>query len=531
MNINKKKNTYATIRKKLQERSQEGRRNDSKIHNQVHKLINKEIIIDYDTNEKVNAKIILNKYLNIITHLTKENINLKKIIEKIKLQNDKNESILTKYEHELKTKNDIIAKITNKHGIHILGENLNGCNIPDEEEQGRHPIIQEDMSMLKEDDSNLPNRGRTNCFPHDGEHIQTINSPTSCNVIGAGANTQWEDKLGRTTTGIPPSCRKMNLQSDHEEGVNRNRKMTVSNMCQEKTIPHEDENRIPVREKGGLTNWINYRHKFTWHEKTIKNEIPLFNAKNSNLYLHGQSKLQENDKCLDELNCLINNSPSAADLSDVKIVPHGGRRLEEIERYHKKCEEEYKNIHTPNNFVDKTNSLITVRTERNISQCATQGKKVIENTSSFLYDDLSKMRNFPRLRNDDNEGESSEDKYNKRDELFWSGKEKQATYTDRPVDVHAGRMSVDSPDNNTSIVNKMATVVMQKDSGGEANYHTTQTHIDAEVAEGGRENYEAENSSPSDKKNVQDDLEDDNYEDLENIMFTILKLRQKGVSK
>lgn len=42
------------------------------------KLINKELIIDYTTNQKVNAKLMLNKYLNVINYLMKENINLKK---------------------------------------------------------------------------------------------------------------------------------------------------------------------------------------------------------------------------------------------------------------------------------------------------------------------------------------------------------------------------------------------------------------------------------------------------------------------
>ncbi|GAB69022.1 hypothetical protein PCYB_144500 [Plasmodium cynomolgi strain B] len=517
-----------TIRKKLQERAQERRKNDSKIHNQVHKLINKEIIVDYDTNEKVNAKFILNKYLNIITHLTKENINLKKIIEKIKLQNDENESTLTKYEHELRTKNDIIGKITKKYGVHILGENFNGCSVPDEEVKGRHPIIQQDMAVLKEDNTSLPIGGRTNCVPHGVENHQMGYSSNCCNVIDAGSNTQWGDKIGGFTTGNFPSSRRINLQSDHPEGVNRSSKMTVSQMSHDKTVPHEDANRTMLGEKRGLTNLTDYRDKFTWQEKTIKNEMPLFKAKDSNLYLHGQSKIQNNDNCLDELNCLINSSPSAADLSDVKIVPHGEARFEEIERYHKKCEEEYKDVHTPSNFVDKANSLISVRTERDMYQGATQEKNPIGNVPSFLYDDLSKMRSFPTVRSDDHAEESSEDKYSKRDELFWSGEEKQDGCTDRATRVHADRMPVGSPDNHVSVVSKMATAVMQSDSEGEANHDTTPTQMDAEVADGGRENCNAANSSAPDKKSVNDDLEDDNYEDLENIMFTILKLRKKG---
>ncbi|ANQ11045.1 Uncharacterized protein PCOAH_00055050 [Plasmodium coatneyi] len=530
MNKNKSKNTSATIRKKLQERAQEGRKNDNKIHNQVHKLINKEIIVDYDTNEKVNAKYILNKYLNIITHLTKENINLKKIIEKLKLQNDKNESTLSKYEHELKTKNDIIRKITNKYGAHILGEDFNGCNVPDEEVQGRHPIIQEDMTVLKRVNTSLPIGGGTNYFPHGGENDQIGYSSNCCSVINAGANTQGGNKIGGFTTGNSPSSRKVNHQSDHAEGVNRTNKMTVPNMCQDKNVPHEDANRTMLGEKRGLTNLTNYRDKFTWQEKTIKNEIPLFKAKNSNLYLHGQSKLQNNDNCLDELNCLINSPPSDAHLSDVKIVPHGGRRLEEIERYHKKCQEEYKNVHTPSNFIDKANSLISVLTERNMCSSATQEKNPIGNAPPYLCDDLLKMRSFPTMRSDDHEEERSEDKYSKRDELLSSGEEKQAGCTDRTVDVHADRMPAGSP-HNVPVVSKMATAVMQRDSEEEANHDTFQTQMDAEVANAKRENCNVENSSPPDKKGVHDDLEDDNYEDLENIMFTILKLRKKGVAK
>ncbi|CAG9472256.1 unnamed protein product [Plasmodium vivax] len=527
-NKNKSKNTSATIRKKLQERAQEGRKNDSKIHIEVQKLINKEIIIDYDTNEKVNAKFILNKYLNIITHLTKENIKLKKTIEKIKLQNDVNESTLTKYEHELKTKNDIIGKITNKYGVHILGEDFNGCSVPDEEVQGRHPLIQQDKAMLKGDDTSLPIGGRTNCFPHGGENHQRGYSSNGCNAIDAGANTQWGDKTGGCTTGNSPSSRTINLQSDHAEGGNRSSKMTVLQTSHDKNAPHEDANRTMLGEKRGLTNSTDYRDKFTWHEKTIKNEVPLFKAKDSNLYLHGQSKLQDNDNCLDELNCLINSSPSAADLSDVKTVPHGGGRFEEIERYHKKCEEEYKSVHTPSNCVDKANNLIGVRTERNMCQGATQEKNPIGNAPSFLYGQLSKMRSLPTPRRDDHEGESSEEEYIKRDELFSSGEEKQ-TGTDRAAEVHAYHMPVGSPDNHVHAVSKMTTIVTQSDSEGEANNHdAAPTQVNAEVADGGRENCEAANSSAPDKKSVNDDLEDDNYEDLENIMFTILKLRKKG---
>ncbi|EUD69045.1 hypothetical protein C922_00737 [Plasmodium inui San Antonio 1] len=527
-NKNKDKNKSATIRRKLQERAQEGRKNERKIHNEVHKLINKEIIVDYDTNEKVNAKFILNKYLNIITHLTKENVNLKKIIEKIKLQNDRNESTLTKYEQELRTKNDIIGKITNKYGVHILGEDFNGCSVPDQEVQRRHSIIQQNMAVLKEDDTILPIGARTNCFPHGGENHQMEYSSNCCNVIHEGANTQWGHKIEAFTTVNSPSSCKINLQSDHAEGVNRSSKMTVSQMCHVKTVPHEDANRTMLGEKRGLTNLTDYRDKFIWHEKTIKNEMPLFKAKNSNLYLHGQSKLQDNDNCLDELNCLINSSPSAADLSDVNIVPHGGGRLEEIERYHKKCEEEYKNVHTPSNFVDKANRLISVRTERNMCQSATKEKKTIGNAPSCLYGDLSKMRSFPTLRSDDREEESSEDKYSKEDELFSSREEKQDGCTDRAADVHVDRMSVGSPNNHVPVVCKRATAVMQSDSEGEANHDTIPTQMDDEVADGGRGSCNAPNSSALDKKNVNDDLEDHNYEDLENIMFTILKLRKKG---
>ncbi|KJP87221.1 hypothetical protein AK88_03138 [Plasmodium fragile] len=513
MNKNKNKNTSATIRKKLQERAQERRKNDSKIHNEVHKLINKQIIVDYDTNEKVNAKYILNKYLNIITHLTRENINLKKIIEKIKLQNDKNESTLTKYENELRTKNDIIGKITNKYGVNILGEEFNGCNIPDEEVQQRHPIIQQDMVVLKGDDTSLQVEGRTNCFSHGGENHQMGYSSNCCNVIDQGANTPRVDKIEGFRTRNSPASHKINAQSNHAEGVNLSNKMTFSQMCDDKTFPHEDANRTMPGAKTGLTNWTNYRDKITWHEKTIKNKMPFFKAKISNLYLHGQRKLQDNDNCLDELNCLINSSSSVADLCDAKIVPHGGRRLEEIERYHKKCKEEYKNVHTPSNLFDKGNSLITVRTERNMCQSATQEKKPIGNVSPFLYDDFSKMESFPTLRRDD------------------GGEEKQTGCKDRAADAHVNCIPFGSADNNVPVVSKMVTAVMRSDSNGEANHDTTRTQMDAEVADGRRENCNVQNSNAPDKKSVNDDFEDDNYEDLENIMFTILKMRKQGVPK
>lgn len=105
------------IEKKILDIINKEKKNTSKINNEVMKLIDREVIIEYCSNQKVNAKSFLNKYLNIIKFLIKENRELrigKEIDRNELIQKDK---LIDKLQNELIEKensiNDLIQKYEN----------------------------------------------------------------------------------------------------------------------------------------------------------------------------------------------------------------------------------------------------------------------------------------------------------------------------------------------------------------------------------------------------------------------------------
>ncbi|GAW83568.1 hypothetical protein, conserved [Plasmodium gonderi] len=525
--MNKNKNISAAINKKIQERAQEGRKNDKKVHNEVHKLINKEIILDYNTNEKVNVKFILSKYLNIITYLTKENINLKKILEKIKLENNKKESIIIKYEHELRSKNDIIQKLINTSGTATSEVDLSALHASAEQVQESSSIIQQDIEVLKADNASSPSLKRANHYSHDGDIYQKRFPSFSCTF----ADTQNEEKCEGFTKNNSPQTSEINVPNNCA-GKGRSNGKTKT-LLQENVgnIPYDEMKKNKHDEKKSLTSSNNCGNDLIWNKKKSKNEIPIFISKDINLYSLKNCKSKDNDKCIDELNCLIHSAPTADNINGVKIVQYEGK-IEKIEKYHKQCEEDYKNIYIRSaHIIDKSSSL-NIQREMNISQNVILEETKIVNSPPFVCESLQKMKSLPISENIVDDEENMDKKYIKMDVLLMRENNGETDYKkgkeEKMKKENLSHLHASGPDKNKHAGNIIDNEILQSDSEKVVGHDTFVPKISAAIVDNSHENRNIMNSNSFEKKSADNDLEDDNFEDLENIMSTILKLRKKG---
>lgn len=111
------------IEKKILDILKEEKKNTSKINNEVMKLLENEVIIDYCTNNKVNAKSFINKYLHVIHYLMEKNVQLQKKEEQLKSENLQKELCICEMQKEIRKKDEQIEKLTNKIEHNNLPDN------------------------------------------------------------------------------------------------------------------------------------------------------------------------------------------------------------------------------------------------------------------------------------------------------------------------------------------------------------------------------------------------------------------------
>ncbi|SBS92502.1 conserved Plasmodium protein, unknown function [Plasmodium malariae] len=598
--MHKNKKTSVIVSKKLQEKVIEGKKYDSKIHNDVMKLINNEIVLDYSTNQKVNSKYILNKYLSIITRLMKENLNLKKKIETIKLENGRKDDTIIKYENELRKKNDIINKLPNKLGIHMLNKNINVYDNAKTDEV--NTTFTEYNNIQKIGDDNTGNIIITENSSTDKELNQNevsshiyLNNNFVCenkmaqnnpviNHIGNNTIIQNEVNFLKKKAEKESSLLKRENSFEnkigtayiHGEKINYNNKYTDVN----KHDVINTQKMYVLNEMKTSTNTSDTENISLGNKKTKRKEKPMFVNNGSSFFLNKMNTSNYNDKCIEEFNYLLNvaNTGNVSSMDRVSFVDKVSsmdgvgsidkvssmngvgsidkvssmnrvrsvddieydqqfENIRKLEKYVKNCEEEYKNILSKNSFIGKQSSSSNiVQRESNVSKHVIDEKRNLLN-SLEIYDNLSEPNNINVTRNSSEQGEKKKENDkrngNKNDALI----NRQITQVDYKEEKKQG----DEGDFNICHRNKKSLYISISDETDKDNIYTINKsnltvlynkndkipNNDLHGDNNSCDNYNLTHLNSSEKRNT-NDLEDENYEDLENIMSTILKLRKKG---
>ncbi|CRH02615.1 conserved Plasmodium protein, unknown function [Plasmodium relictum] len=523
--MNKKKSSKINVlNKKIEEKIREEKRDNNKISNEVMKLINKEIITDYCTNKKENAKLILNKYLNIIKYLMKENLNLKKIIETNKLENVRKNDIITNYENELRKKSDIIDSI-NKLGIDALKENIKICD-NSKVHEGAMLILENDNSS-KVKLENLIDSVQKNNSPINNENKEN-NYFISYYL---NSNIEEKDKFIENTSFNYKNKNSKFTHKNEEKFINKCIRGEDHNSILKKDYPSENIfiNNHKSIEKNNYNNkfheiykYDNFNKKKNLEKKKSlvfikegENEIlkdkklnpkqnKYFVENSLNFFISENNKLHDDDKCIDELNYLINN----------KSI------IKNFENYSKKYEMEYKNGNTRNAFIsDDLDNSSQFQNEKKIPDNSIENIEYFIETSR-TNDDYVKIKsiNIP----EDVFEEKKEDINKNPQEIL----NKQIHDNSYYIKIKDGSNLYINSDNgiNTNVINEATKNIVSK------NINYVNKNIDKNnklIENNNYGNYNKTNYSFSEEKN-KSDLEDGNYEDLENIMSTILKFRKKN---
>ncbi|KEG04081.1 conserved Plasmodium protein, unknown function [Plasmodium vinckei vinckei] len=297
--MNKKKKLSDVVNKKLQDKIKENKNNNVKVHNEAMKLINKEVILDYSTNKIVNGKFILNKYLNIISYLTKENLNLKKQIKKYADENNKKNDIILQYENEIKNKNDIIDKITENVQLDLSKKEVDNID---------------NKKIHSKDIVNICNDHHTIELEHD--------------TIEKKNDKEYFPQNNKLDININQEC------------INKNGDTNTQDICDKS-------------ESNLLANDIYIENKLFDNNKN--NDGLNFENDHFNFFIKDIKKSKNNDKYIEELDCLLRNNThrecynSFDGTNNEKIF----KNIEKFESYHKKYTEEYKNIDSMYRYINE----------------------------------------------------------------------------------------------------------------------------------------------------------------------------------
>ncbi|SCQ17005.1 conserved Plasmodium protein, unknown function [Plasmodium ovale] len=532
--MNKDRKLSCLVNKKLQERTKAEKKNSSRIHSEVEKIISKEIILDYSTNQKVNVKFILNKYLSIITYLTKENLNLKKIIEKNKSENDKINDTIIRYENELRHKEDIITKMSENLRTDLLNEDIHKRE--DVNLCGKKGIYEGNVGMINaEGEEKYALRKENN----NGEHISNYHI---CNNERYGRknmqNTPLNDKIENFT--FTQGDGEIFAEKDTEgESVLlkgwQSQKGTIESAQKRQNIMGHYDNIEDVNKHGivnaerlntqlggnFLTNTNEAQSKFANDKENGTNERK-FQNNSLNHFLNDINKSSSNDICMDELNYLLSNTTHGNNhTSDNQTeIEEQFERVEKFIRYHKKCKEEYNNIYSVNfASIDQSTSATKSEGEIKASENSTHATQKVLN-SRAICNDLLKQKSINRTKNFEYKKDII---CGKNDVLMdlqiceTSCNNDKAKKEEECMNAHCEAAE------NINSIKKSSTVTLKKENT--MNIETINVNNES-PPDNHCDHFDKTDLDFSEMGN-KNDWEDDNYEDLENIMSTILKLRKK----
>ncbi|CAD2113875.1 hypothetical protein YYG_00370 [Plasmodium vinckei petteri] len=374
--MNKKKKLSDVVNKKLQDKIKENRNSNVKVHNEAMKLINKEVILDYSTNKIVNGKFILNKYLNIISYLTKENLNLKKQIKKYVDENNKKNDIILQYENEIKNKNDIIDKITENVQLDLSKKEVD--NIDNKKTHSKDIVnICNGQHIIELEHDSIETKNDKEYFPQNNKLDININQE----CINKNGDTNKIDNFSLTPNyGEYPINKseqeQYNSQIYAKKTISENGNDKVSNFNETnkcaKSIDDTNTQDICDKSESNLfTNDIYIENKL--FENNKNNDELNFENNHFNFFIKDIKKSKNNDKYIEELDCLLRNNThrecynSFDGTNNEKFL----KNIEKFESYHKKCTEEYKNIDSmhryinekPNNSNNKSNKFDEIKRE------------------------------------------------------------------------------------------------------------------------------------------------------------------------
>ncbi|CAD2104774.1 conserved Plasmodium protein, unknown function [Plasmodium vinckei lentum] len=374
--MNKKKKLSDVVNKKLQDKIKENRNSNVKVHNEAMKLINKEVILDYSTNKIVNGKFILNKYLNIISYLTKENLNLKKQIKKYVDENNKKNDIILQYENEIKNKNDIIDKITENVQLDLSKKEVD--NIDNKKTHSKDIVnICNDQHTIELKPDRIETKNDKEYFPQNNKLDININQE----CINKNEDTNKIDNFALTPNyGEYPINKseheQYNSQIYAKKTISENDNDKVSNFneinkCAKSIDDTNTQDICDKSESNLLTNDIYIENKLFDNNKN--NDELNFENDHFNFFIKDIKKSKNNDKYIEELDCLLRNNThrecynSFDGTNNEKFL----KNIEKFESYHKKCTEEYKNIDSmhryinekPNNSNNKSNKFDEIKRE------------------------------------------------------------------------------------------------------------------------------------------------------------------------
>nr|SPJ13443.1 conserved Plasmodium protein, unknown function [Plasmodium sp. DRC-Itaito] len=498
-----KKSIITTFTTKLQEKVKEEKKNNNKINNDVMKLINKELIIDYTTNQKVNAKLMLNKYLNVINYLMKENINLKKKIENIKDACIQKNDIIVHYEKELKEKDEIIIKLKK----YISPDNLQECERTYEDNKYLGEYNDITIDNIEKSKYILSIKG-------DTENNISNNKITAYNI-----NHTLFNKKGEQINNDD----NIFLNYGYNENINYKNNTFNNNYIQQNDQHHMKNvcmvtDNIIAKNESTFNQMVNpiisNDYKKYWSNKNINigmNDEYIYNNNNNNInktnlsynckeninfikkdtqyLLYKNDNLSNDDKYIDELDNLINNTNSVHTM----ITPHLS-----------KCDIQCNNKNEGNiiicDFSKETNISSSDGEQQNdISKnCDTQDPKHNRN-NDYTKKTTQIINNKINNNNNNIHNNNHNNIYNE------MNKSKD----------HINKISFEQVDKriiNKKIDNDVKIITHEHDIIRDDKTYDTTSEKNFKLLEKSTENEE----------------DDDNYEDLENIMSTILKLRKNA---
>ncbi|CXJ20974.1 conserved Plasmodium protein, unknown function [Plasmodium berghei] len=523
--MNKKKKLSDVVNKKLQDKIKENKNSNVKVHNEAMKLINKEVILNYSTNKIVNSKFILNKYLNIISYLTKENLNLKKQIKKYVDENNKKNDIIMQYENEIKNKNDIINKITEKAQLDLSKKEIN--NIDNKNSHSKDIVnICNDHNTIELEHDSIETKHDKEYFPQNNKLDKNIDILSCYKSINQECINKNEDTNKINNFALIPNYGEYPINKFEQEQYN-------SQICVRKTISENDNDKVSnfnetnicvknvddtntqdicdKRKSNSLTNDICIENKLFDNNKN--NDELSFENDHSNFFIKDIKKIKNNDKFIEELDCLLRNNihkecyNSFDDTNNEDFL----KNVEKFESYHKKCKEEYKNIDSINWYINEKSN--------NSSEFGREEQK--EDTKEAKEDDLEKgerknkeiyninepvnFLNHKSITYNIFKTNNSNNKNNKFDELKRETVDKMNTL---PTGT---QMSKDNKNTNEKILCSNDNIDISNEQDAPNNIN---------------DSYSTKESNPSEVEKI-NDSEDEGDEDLENIMSTILKLRKR----
>ncbi|SOV23732.1 conserved Plasmodium protein, unknown function [Plasmodium sp. DRC-Itaito] len=497
-----KKSIITSFTTKLQEKVKEEKKSNNKINNDVMKLINKELIIDYSTNQKVNAKLLLNKYLNVINYLMKENINLKKKIENLKVGCIQKNDIIVHYEKELKEKNEIIIKLKKNISPDMLQECDNTYD------HKNYHVEHNDISSdhIQTSKYILSTKG-------DREYNISNNKNTPYNINNSLFNKKDEETNNDDSIFLNYGYNEnINYQTNtfHNKYIQHNDQHHKKNVCMVKdNIAPKNEssfNQIvnPISSNDykkyssnkniniGMNHEYIYNNNYNISKSNVSNSCKKNNSKeninfirnDSQYFLYKNDNLSNDDKYIDELDNLINNSKSVHNM----ITPE----------HLNKCDIQCNNKDEENIIIYDYSNETTISSsdgeqENDISQnCDTQDPKYKTNNDYTI-------KTTQIINNKINDNNNNNDIYN--------GMHKSKGHINK-----ISFMEVDKRIINKKNDNDVKIITHEHDIIKDDKTYDTSSEKNIKLLEKSTENEE----------------DDDNYEDLENIMSTILKLRKNA---